>query len=328
MVMKEKVLKILKDADGFVSGQYLCEQLDVSRTAIWKAINQLKKDGYEIDAVTNKGYCLKNCPDLVDEQTVAPKLDTKSWGRNLLFFEEVDSTNNVIKKEAENGAPDGTLAIAEIQTAGRGRRGRSWSSPKGSGIWMSYLLRPEIAPGNASMLTLVAAMAARKAIYQETGLEALIKWPNDIVVRGKKICGILTEMNAEVDWVHYVVIGIGFNVNTKEFPEEIRPVATSLQIEMEHTVNRSNIIAKFGKAFEEYYDLFLQTEDLCQIMEEYNKNLANNGKEVRIIETNNEYTGVAKGINEMGELIVMGDDGQEHIVRSGEVSVRGIYGYV
>ncbi|MGN0160549.1 MAG: biotin--[acetyl-CoA-carboxylase] ligase [Lachnospiraceae bacterium] len=326
--MKEKILKILKDADGFVSGQHLCEQLDVSRTAIWKAINQLKKDGYEIDAVTNKGYCLKNCPDLVDEQTVAPKLDTKSWGRNLLFFEEVDSTNNVIKKEAENGAPAGTLAIAEIQTAGRGRRGRSWSSPKSSGIWMSYLLRPEIAPGNASMLTLVAAMAARKAIYQETGLETLIKWPNDIVVHGRKVCGMLTEMNAEVDWVHYVVIGIGFNVNTKEFPEEIRPVATSLQIEMGHTVNRSNIIAKFGKAFEEYYDLFLQTEDLCQIMEEYNKNLANNGKEVRIIETNNEYTGVAKGINEMGELIVMGDDGQEHIVRSGEVSVRGIYGYV
>lgn len=326
--MKEKILEILQRADGYVSGQQLCENLNVSRTAVWKAINQLKSEGYEIDAITNKGYCLQSSPDLVDEKTVSPKLHTKDWGRNLKFFEEIDSTNNVIKKEAENGAPHGTLAIAEIQTAGRGRRGRSWSSPKGSGIWMSFLLRPQISPENASMLTLVAAMAAREAIFRETNLETLIKWPNDIVVGGKKVCGILTEMNAEVDWVHYVVIGIGFNVNTEEFPEEIQAVATSLRIELGNAVNRSNVIAHFGEAFEKYYELFLKTEDLSLIVEEYNQYLANRDNQVKIIEPRQEYTGVARGINAQGELLVEGDDGMEHIVRSGEVSVRGIYGYV
>lgn len=326
--MKEKILKMLEEAKDYVSGQKICEQLEVSRTAIWKAINQLKEEGYVIEAVTNKGYRLVQCPDLINEQAITSKLQTKFWGKKVHFFEETDSTNNVIKKLAENGAEHGTLAIAEIQTAGKGRRGRSWSSPKGSGIWMSFLLRPQIAPEKASMITLVAALAARKAVYEITGMDALIKWPNDIVLSGKKICGMLTEMSAEMEWINYVVVGIGFNVNTEEFPEEIRNVASSMKIEGGKAYTRSEVVAAFGSAFEEYYAHFIETGDLSKLLEEYNGHLANMDNKVRIIEMNQEFTGTSHGINELGELLVTDEAGQEHVIRSGEVSVRGIYGYV
>lgn len=326
--MKEKVLRVLTQTDGYVSGQSLCNELNVSRTAVWKCINQLKKEGYIIEAVTNKGYCLRESPDVINEESVKCKLDTKFFGKNIVFFEETDSTNNVIKRLAEDGAEHGTLAIAEIQTAGRGRRGKNWSSPKGSGIWMSFLLKPQLTPQKASMLTLVTAMAAREAVYRETGVETVIKWPNDIVVNGKKVCGILTEMSAELDWIHYVVVGIGINVNTESFPAEIKDVASSLWLETGKKVNRSRVIAAFGEAFERYYEQFIRMQDLSLLKEEYNSHLANLNNKVQIIDTAGEYTGISNGINELGELLVTDDEGRVHAVRSGEVSVRGIYGYV
>lgn len=326
--VKEKVLKVLTGAEGYVSGQSLCNELDVSRTAVWKCINQLKEEGYVIDAVTNKGYCLKECPDVIDEEAVKARLNTRFFGKNVVFFEETDSTNNVIKKLAEEGAEHGTLAVCEIQTAGRGRRGRSWSSPKGSGIWMSFLLRPGIEPEAASMLTLVTAMAACKAISVKTDINPVIKWPNDIVANGKKICGILTEMSAEVDWIHYVVVGIGINVNTESFPEDISKVASSIRMETGKRINRSSLIAAFGEAFEEYYELFLKTQDMSLLKEEYNSHLANLNNKVKIMDASGEYTGTSQGINNQGELLVTDDNGILHVVRSGEVSVRGVYGYV
>lgn len=327
-MIKEEVLKVLKDTNGYVSGQSLCNSLNVSRTAVWKCINQLKEEGYVIEAVTNRGYHLVQSPDLITEGEVGSLLDTKFWGRSLAFFEETDSTNNVIKKMAEEGAPEGQLAIAEIQTGGKGRRGRSWSSPKGSGIWMSFLLRPQVDPMKASMLTIVAAMAAREAVAACTGVEALIKWPNDIIVNGHKICGILTELSAEMHMINYVVIGVGINVNTEKFPEEIRNTASSLYIETGRKCNRSRIIAAFGSAFEKYYAMFLKKENLSDIVSEYDKYLVNINRKVRIIENSSELIATAGGINEEGELLVTDDEGREHIVRSGEVSVRGIYGYV
>lgn len=326
--MKEKVLKVLTGTDGYVSGQSLCNELDVSRTAVWKCINRLKEEGYVIDAVTNKGYCLKECPDVINEEAVKARLNTRFWGRNVVFFEETDSTNNVIKKLAEEGAEHGTLAVCEIQTAGRGRRGRNWSSPKGSGIWMSFLLRPDIAPEAASMLTLVTAMAACKAVCEVTDARPVIKWPNDIVVNGKKICGILTEMSAEIDWIHYVVVGIGINVNMESFPEDISSMASSLLIETGKRVNRSSVIAAFGEAFEEYYGMFVRTQDMSLLKEEYNSRLANLNNKVKIMDASGEYTGTSQGINNQGELLVTDEKGVMHMVRSGEVSVRGIYGYV
>lgn len=326
--MKEKILKVLMQTEGYVSGQSLCRELNVSRTAVWKCINQLKEEGYVIDAVTNKGYCLRQSPDVITAEAVKSRLHTKFWGQETVFFEETDSTNNVIKRMAEEGAAHGTLAIAEIQTAGRGRRGKQWASPKGSGIWMSFLLRPEILPQKASMLTLVTALAVRQAIFKVCQLPVLIKWPNDIVSGGRKVCGMLTEMSAELEWVHYVVIGIGINVNMKEFPEEIRETATSLRMECERKINRSSLIAAFGEAFEEYYEQFMKTGDLSLLMEEYNQYLVNCGEKVKIIDPAGEYTGVSAGINAQGELLVTDEEGSLRTVRSGEVSVRGIYGYV
>lgn len=328
ILMKEKILKMLSEADGYVSGQRLCEDLNVSRTAVWKYINRLKEEGYVIEAVTNKGYCLKERPDVIHAEEIKSRLKTKYWGQETLFFEEVDSTNNVAKKMAEEGAPHGRLVIAEIQNAGKGRRGRSWSSPKGTGIWMTFILRPQINPQAASMLTLVAAMAVRKAIYTEIGFETVIKWPNDIVAGGKKLCGILTEMSAEPEWINYVVVGIGINANTEGFPDDISSVASSLFIETGKKVDRSRLVAAFGNAFEEYYNQFIEKGNLELLTDEYNSFLANYNNQVKILDPAGEYVGISRGINHLGELLVTDSEGRERVVRSGEVSVRGIYGYV
>lgn len=326
--MKEKLLTMLSEAEGYVSGQRLCEELNVSRTAVWKNINRLKEEGYVIEAVQNRGYCLKERPDVINAQEIKSRLHTKFWGQETMFFEEVDSTNNVAKKMAEEGAPHGRLVIAENQNAGKGRRGRTWSSPEGTGIWMTFILRPQISPQAASMLTLVAAMAVRKAIYLETGLETVIKWPNDIVAGGKKICGILTEMSAELEWINYVVVGVGINANIRKFPDEISDKATSLILETGRTVDRSRMVSAYGNAFEEYYNRFLETGNLALLKDEYNSSLANFHNQVRVLDTAGEFVGISKGINDAGELVVTDDEGTERIVRSGEVSVRGIYGYV
>lgn len=326
--MKEKLLRMLSEAEGYVSGQRLCEELNVSRTAVWKNINRLKEEGYVIEAVPNRGYCLKERPDVINAQEIKSRLHTKYWGQETVFFEEVDSTNNVAKKMAEEGAPHGRLVIAENQNAGKGRRGRTWSSPEGTGIWMTFILRPQISPQAASMLTLVAAMAVRKAIYLETGLETVIKWPNDIVAGGKKICGILTEMSAELEWINYVVVGVGINANIRKFPDEISDKATSLILETGRTVDRSRMVSAYGNAFEEYYNRFLETGNLALLKDEYNSSLANFHNQVRVLDTAGEFVGISKGINDAGELVVTDDEGTERIVRSGEVSVRGIYGYV
>ena len=256
------------------------------------------------------------------------RLNNTKWiGKRTFFYDRIDSTNLEAKRLAEEGCENGTLIIAEYQEAGRGRRGRSWESPAETTILMSLLLRPQIDPNRASMITLVSALAVSKAITKLTGQPADIKWPNDIVMNGKKVCGILTEMNVKQDGIDYIVVGIGINVNTEEFPEEIQDMATSIRMETGRQINREKLIEAVWAYFEEAYEIYLKTQDLQNLAEDYNTRLVNRNQQVRILDPKEPFKGEARGITPFGELIVDTEDGRK-LVSSGEVSVRGIYGYV
>ena len=326
--MKEEILRLLRSADGYISGQELCNRFGVSRTAVWKAINQLKEAGYEIEAQQNKGYRLMAAPDLMTEAEIKSLMHTEWVAKEVLYFDTIDSTNTKAQELAETGYPSGTLVVADKQESGKGRRGRSWVSPSGTGIFMTLMIKPDINPNNASMLTLVAALAVAKAITSVTGEEALIKWPNDIVVNGKKVCGILTEMNAQFDYINHIVVGIGINVHNESFPEEISQMASSLMIEAGgKRFHRAQIIAETMSYFEQYYDTFLKTQDLSALVREYDELLVNRNKSVRVLDPKEPFDGKAMGITPKGELIVETWESRK-LVSSGEVSVRGIYGYV
>ena len=328
---KSDILALLRNSKDYVSGQQLCTQFGVSRTAVWKAINQLKEDGYQIEAVSHKGYRLLESPDILSESEILSRLTTDWAGRTLHYFNETGSTNIDAKRYAEEGAPHGTTIVAEMQTAGRGRRGRLWQSPAGSAIYMTILLKPQFIPDKASMLTLVMALSVADAIVEVTGLSAGIKWPNDIVVNKKKVCGILTEMNAELDYIQYVVIGVGINVNNnnpEEFPEEIRQTATSLKIESGMQISRAVLLERVLAHFEKNYNIFTEKLDLSALMEAYDARLLNLNAEVRVLDPKGEYTGIARGINPAGELLVEKENGEVVPVYAGEVSVRGLYGYI
>ena len=326
--MKEEILRLLRSADGYISGQELCNRFGVSRTAVWKAINQLKEAGYEIEAQQNKGYRLMAAPDLMTEAEIKSLMHTEWVAKEVLYFDTIDSTNTKAQELAEKGYPSGTLVVADKQESGKGRRGRSWVSPSGTGIFMTLMIKPDINPNNASMLTLVAALAVAKAITSVTGEEAMIKWPNDIVVNGKKVCGILTEMNAQFDYINYIVVGIGINVHNESFPEEISQMASSLMIEAGgKRFHRAQIIAETMSYFEQYYDTFLKTQDLSALVREYDELLVNRNKSVRVLDPKEPFDGKAMGITPKGELIVDTWESRK-LVSSGEVSVRGIYGYV
>lgn len=326
--MKEEILRLLRSADGYISGQELCNRFGVSRTAVWKAINQLKEAGYEIEAQQNKGYRLMAAPDLMTEAEIKSLMHTEWVAKEVLYFDTIDSTNTKAQELAEKGYPSGTLVVADKQESGKGRRGRSWVSPSGTGIFMTLMIKPDINPNNASMLTLVAALAVAKAITSVTGEEALIKWPNDIVVNSKKVCGILTEMNAQFDYINHIVVGIGINVHNKSFPEEISQMASSLMIEAGgKRFHRAQIIAETMSYFEQYYDTFLKTQDLSALVREYDELLVNMNKAVRVLDPKEPFDGKAMGITPKGELIVDTWESRK-LVSSGEVSVRGIYGYV
>lgn len=329
--MKHRILEVLKNENKYVSGQELCDMFNVSRTAIWKNIKSLKEEGYEIDSVNNKGYRLIKSPNIVNEVSVKSELNTNWIGRYIEYYDEIDSTNIRAKHLGEENGEDGSVIIANTQTSGRGRRGNKWESKKGDSISFTILLCPETRAEKASGLTLLAAMAVAKAINNINGIEARIKWPNDIVVNGKKVVGILTEMSTDMEYVNYVVVGIGINVNTVEFPKEISNIATSLKLEAGTEINRSRLIADTLYNFEKYYEIFIQTNDLTLLSEEYNNILVNRNKEVYIVDRQNELNKIkrtAVGIDKEGRLIVKDEKGDFEKIISGEVSVRGIYGYI
>lgn len=325
--MRTELLTMLRETNDYVSGQKICDTFGVSRTAVWKAVNQLRSHGYEIEAVPNKGYRLLEVPDILNRNELMSRRKTAWIGAETLCYDTIDSTNAQATRLAESGYGNGTLIIADEQTAGRGRRGRSWESPSGNSIYMSLLLKPDINPNNASMITLVAALAVAGAITQITGQKAGIKWPNDIVVNGKKVCGILTEMSAQFDYVNHIVVGIGINVNTEIFGEEISHMATSLFAETGNRINRAELIEAVWEHFEEVYGIYLETQDLQKLVKEYNANLVNMHQNVKVLDPKEPFEGRAMGITPRGELMVDTWESRK-LVSSGEVSVRGIYGYV
>lgn len=326
--MKTELLTMLRETNEYVSGQKVCETFGVSRTAVWKAINQLRKSGYEIEAVSNKGYRLVAVPDILNQNELLSRRKTKWIGADTLCYETIDSTNAQAKRLAEEGYGNGTLIVANHQEAGRGRRGRSWESPAGTTISMSLLLKPDINPNNASMITLVSALAVSKAITQLTGEPAGIKWPNDIVMNGKKVCGILTEMGLEQTTIDYVVIGVGINVNQSFFDEEIATTATSIALETGEKIERTELIGRILYYFEQEYAEFEKTYELTGLVERYNQYLLNRERQVKVLDPKGEYEGLALGINSRGELLVKCQNGEIEEIYAGEVSVRGIYGYV
>lgn len=248
-------------------------------------------------------------------------------GKKICRYHEIDSTNMEARRLAEVDEAHGTVVVAESQTSGRGRRGRRWNSTEGAGLWFSMILRPDILPEYAPALTLVAAMAVTKAVERMTGTKPGIKWPNDLVLSGKKVCGILTEMNVGQDGIKYIILGIGINVKAQEFPMEIADIATALEMECNKKISREQLLAAVLAEFEYFYEQYMQTLDMSLMLEEYNKYLLNLDKQVRVLDPQGAYEGIARGINSTGELLVE-REGELIAINSGEVSVRGIYGYV
>ncbi len=289
---------------------------------------QLKKDGYAIEAEKNRGYLLKEDASRVFGRTeLESRIHTKWIGRSLYYYDAIDSTNLQAKRLAEEGAPNGTVVVADQQSAGRGRRGRTWASPAGANLYFTVLLRPKIAPDKASMLTLVMALAVAEGI-RSIAIPG-IKWPNDIVIDGRKVCGILTEMSlsAEQGSIDHLVIGVGVNVAKQEFPKELQGYAVALE-EFTCKVNRSELLNAILEQFEGYYEQFCTKADLSSLKNSYDALLVNYGRQVRVLDPKGEYDGIARGIRPTGELIVELPDGETRDVYAGEVSVRGIYGYV
>lgn len=328
--MKEKILHLLKESgDCFLSGQDISNILDVSRTAIWKYINQLKLDGYNIEAVSNKGYRIISSPDILSAEEIKPYLNTELIGQNIIYYNTLESTNTLAKRLGDSSEISGTVVLAEEQTNGRGRLGRNWVSPFGKGIWMSILLRPNINPVEAVNLTQTAAAAIVLAT-EELGIDTLIKWPNDIVINSKKVSGILTEMNAELTRINYVVVGIGINANIEkdEFPIELHETATSLKIETGCIVNRRALTAGILNNFEKLYFQLIKEHNPSASINICREKSAVIGKKVLILANEKKLEAQVLDIDPHGQLVVQYEDGTRENILSGEVSIRGKDAYI
>lgn len=321
MSLKAQVLTILEECKGNnVSGSEIAKKINITRSAVWKAIKQLQEEGYSISAATNRGYCLSLESDIISEQSINPLLKTAHFGRKLDIFKTIDSTNTFAKSLAQLGALHGTVVISEFQANGRGRLERNFYSPSNTGIYMSIILRPKLSMEMAPLITSCAAVAIAKAIENVAGVHTKIKWVNDIYANGKKLVGILTEagMDFESGTLEYAVVGIGINVSTAKFPEELKKVATSLALESSKSFSRSELIAEILNVFEEYFDNIASKEFLSEYI-----SLSNViGKEITVIGSGNSYPAIALSIDENARLIVKTLDGEERVLNSGEISIR------
>ncbi len=318
--VKDEILFALKDAGKrYISGEELAQRLSLSRTAVWKHIKALRKEGYEIESSSRLGYLLKSSPNLIFPAEIIYGLETESFGQKIHYFQEVDSTNNKAKQLAFAGAPEGTLIIAEEQTGGRGRLGRGWFSPLG-GLWFSLILRPQISPSEVSKVTLLAGAAGAETIQEATGLEPKIKWPNDILIDGKKLAGILTEMETEADRVHFVILGMGINANIDRanFPPDLRKTAVSLSEALGKNVDRGGILRTLLKKLESGYAQ-LKSGAFSSVLNSWRKRSDTLGSGVRIETVGEVIEGKAVDISDQGALVLELDSGEHRNVWSGDL---------
>jgi len=319
--MKEDILNRLRGG-GRVSGEELARSHGVTRTAIWKYINELRSEGYEIDSSPSKGYLLLGTPDNPSPLEVRAGLGTRTLGQDVRFFAEVSSTQDVARSLAAQGANEGTVIIAETQTSGRGRMGRAWVSPAG-GLYLSIILRPNVRPPEALRFPLIAGVAVAHAIEKVTGLKPRVKWPNDVLLNGKKVAGILTEMSADMDRLNHIIVGIGLNVNTpkESFAEEIQEIATSLMAEKGQPVPRVKMVQSILTEFELLYDEFGRSgfEPIRRRWKTLSDTL---GKPVTVSFLDQQVQGRAFDIDHDGALIIQKWNGGSERVVAGDVTLR------
>ena len=324
MSTKDKLLLYLKRNQGnWVSGELISSKLSVSRAAIWKHIQKLKEEGYIIESASKKGYLLSKSSDPITADEIRQGLSTKVFGKkNIIFLKETDSTNTRAKELAAQGAPEGTLVIAEKQTSGRGRRGRNWFSPPGGGIYCSLILRPVLSPSETPRITLMTAVVLAETLISLMKLKLRIKWPNDILVNGKKLAGILTEISTEMDAVNYIVVGLGMNVNTQleDLPREIKKTATSILIETKKPFPRVKLIQHYLKLYEKYYDMF-KKNDFKPIMKRWRELADIIGKQIRVDVIGKTHIGKVVDVDNDGVLILKDDKGVLQRIFSGDVTL-------
>ncbi|MEF2964319.1 biotin--[acetyl-CoA-carboxylase] ligase [Paenibacillus sp. M1] len=318
-----KLLEMLKAAPGeYISGEEISRRLSISRTAVWKQINKLREEGYEFEAVSRKGYRLVGSPDKLEEAAIGAMLQTSGFARKLRLLDVTSSTQEAARLLAEEGAAEGTLVIAEEQTGGRGRQGRMWFSPPHKGVWMSLLLRPRRPLAFAPQLTLLTAVAVCRAIRKVSGADAGIKWPNDILIGGKKVCGILIESAGEDEMIKYCIAGIGIDVNLEpeDIPAELRSVATSLKIESGRHIDRAELIAAVMNELEQLYKLH-EEEGFAPIRLLWEALSVTLGRRVTVWGGRGDISGVAKSLDESGALVLQDEHGSDVKIFSGDVQL-------
>ena len=305
-IVDEEILRLLKDhSPGFLSGEEISRRLKVTRAAIWKRVRNLRALGYEIEASTRTGYRLIRSPDLLTPSEVRPLLRTKWMGRSIHHFHSMDSTNSMAYQLALQGAEEGEIVVAESQKKGRGRLGRKWFSPPLSNLYLSVILRPEIPPQQASLMTLMAAVATAGAIHKFSGLQPMIKWPNDILLKNRKVAGLLNEIHSEMDRIHFVVLGIGVNLNMDEkmFSKEIRSLATSLKREMGQSISRKAFLQTLLEELEMWYETFLK-KGASPILKAWRDKAQIQGRPVKVTSFGEVLSGTAIDVDSDGTLIL------------------------
>lgn len=325
--MKNKVLNYLRNSNDYISGEVISNELNVSRTSVWKSIKKLKELGYNIESSSKKGYKLLECPDVLIEGEIKPLLTTSYIGNEIIYYNEIESTNSKLMELAKKNATEGTVMLTDKQTKGKGRLEREWIAEERKNIFMSLLIRPKIPPYKASGITQVVALSVLEALESLYNIKFTIKWPNDIIANGKKVCGILCEMDGELDKLNFIVIGIGINTNQNTIDNEIKHKATSLKIESGLSIERKVIVASVLNRFEENYETFKEygITPFIKKLKEYSALI---NKNVKISNSFKEFTGKIIDIDDEGYLIVKTNEGEIKSIIGGDISIRGEDSYL